>query len=149
MSTGSDNDDGSIVAGGVVDGLEIKRNVLAEKQEDYGYILVATKCFAKGTVILQEEPLLTFKAKDPDDYINKFSTSMKDVKDKILEMAHRPLEDIDQGLKEDGTKLANKYGLDSNEVIIALDVRHTNAFSFGTTGNASLFWCACKANHAW
>ena len=64
-------------------------------------------------------------------------------------MAHRPFDDVDKGLKEDGSKLAQKYNEDASQVILALDVRHTNAFSFGTTGEASLFWCACKANHSW
>ena len=84
-----------------------------------------------------------------DDYIKKFASSSREVKNKILDMGHRSLRDIDQGLKSDGTSLAKQYSQDVNEVIIALDVRHTNAFSFGTSGKASLFWCACKANHSW
>ena len=127
-----------------MDGLEVR-----ECDNGYGSILVATKPFSKGTIVLQETPLLTFKARDPDDYIKKFASSPREVKNKILDIGHRSLQDIDQGLKSDGTSLAKQYSQDVNEVIIALDVRHTNAFSFGTSGKASLFWCACKANHSW
>ncbi len=128
----------------VGDGLEVRSH-----DGGGGCILVATKAFAKGAIVLQESPLITFKAKSPEDFIQKFSTCADEIKDKILDMGHRVFQDIDKGLKEDGAKLANEYDLDADQVVIALDVRHTNAFSFGTNGDASLFWCACKANHSW
>jgi len=131
-------------------GVEVKHS-----EEGYGNILVTTQDFKKDSIVLAETPLLTFDPTDLDDFICKFNQATAEVQERVLDMGHRSDEQLEADVGGDGqygrsrkkeTELAQKYSLPVEQVAILLDIRHTNAYSFDD--QASLFWCAAKANHS-
>ena len=132
-------------------GLEVQ-----SRGEGFGNVLMTTQQFSTGSIVLAETPLLTFNDTDVEDYISKFSDATAEVQEKVLDMCHRSLEEIEADVEGESqyarsrakeAELAQKYSLSLEKVTLLLDIRHTNAYSFDDDA-ASLFWLAAKANHS-
>ena len=142
-----------------------------------GRVLVATRSFAVGDVVLREPPLLTFASVDavdggplgmrtdggPGGLLQAFKAAPETCKDAILDMFHPPLEGSTQHIKnrrQEAKIHAKQLGMDVTLILKLLLIRDTNAHSFsgqkenysetlwGSPKLAALFDLGSKAAHS-
>ena len=100
-----------------------------------GRVLVATRSFAVGDVVLREPPLLTFDSLDggPNGLFNMFLAASGPSKAAILDMFHPPLEGSSQRIKDRRQEAqihAKQLGMDFTVALKLLLIRDTNAHAF-------------------
>ena len=107
-----------------------------EVHDTLGRVVVATRSFAQGEVVMAEQPLIIFDASlnaPPDSYLQAFTSATSLVQASVLDMFHPPL-DKDTPVVAARRRLAYSvdgiFGLSKELIHKLLVIRDTNCHSY-------------------
>ena len=141
-----------------------------EVHDTLGRVVVATRSFAPGEVVMAEQPLIVFDASpgaSPESYLRAFASATSLVQASVLDMFHPPL-DKDTKVVAARRRVANGldgiFGLSKELIHKLLLIRDTNAHSYtghevayseviggafpGSSTKAALFDLGSKVAHS-
>lgn len=130
-----------------------------------GRIVIATRAFALGEVVMTDHPLIVFKSDDFASYLAAFSAASPIAQAAVLDMCHPPLNKKTNQLvrkhKVVATRLQGSHGLDEAQIHKLLMIRDTNCHAYSgkecaygsdqqgdVTGMAALFERGSKVAHS-
>lgn len=103
-----------------------------EQVEGMGRVVVATRDFAVGDTVMEEDPLLTWRG-DLHAYIEAYTRASKQVQDQVLDLYHPPLGDgcvFVAEFRQDARMVAQRISLTSDSVLKLCAIMKANAHTF-------------------
>ena len=144
--------------------LTIGEGLRLEVDPTLGRIVVATRPFACGDLVMTDNPLIVFTSCDEGSFLRAFSSAAPRTKAAILDMCHPPLDKTSNALvaQHRGTaaKLDGFAGLDAGHIHKLLMIRDTNSHAYtghevsyraakqGDSKKAALFERGSKLAHS-
>ena len=128
-----------------------------------GRIVVATRPFAIGDLVMTDSPLITFPLGDDASFLRSFSLAVPAVQAEVLDMCHPPLDKLSNAKVADTLTVAvtldGSFGMSAVQIHKLLMIRATNAHQYngrargsvvrgGDSAHAALFGRGSKVAHS-